>query len=352
MTLDWPRWAVVAHKDDTGLGRMARDIRRVLRLGYHLVVPSERLQDYPLNEPGDYWLRPDDPEDRLRDLLDGLQGIIVLERHHWHPALFPIAKSLGVKIVTVPMWEWFNGGDDPWRHCDLFVCPHEFSLKVVRRFGWSNSVCLSWPLDLARFPARTPASSGRVFIHNAGLIDADDRKGTRETIRAFSRVPHPNIRLLVRMQKPVDLETDDSRIQVQIGNLGTPEELYVAGDCAIQPSKMEGLGFMVLEPVASGLPTVTLDYPPMSEWVRQPSMRAEPKWFRRRAYGSRWYPHAHLRLPRIRSLGERIAWCAENDLAPIARENRTWAEETFAPDHLRRAWGEILDLLLQGKSPV
>ncbi len=45
--LDLSRWAVVAHKDDTGFGRMAMDARSVLGVGRHLIIPSERLTDYP-----------------------------------------------------------------------------------------------------------------------------------------------------------------------------------------------------------------------------------------------------------------------------------------------------------------
>ena len=37
-------WAVVAHKDDTGFGRMAADARKVLGFGHHFVIPSERLK--------------------------------------------------------------------------------------------------------------------------------------------------------------------------------------------------------------------------------------------------------------------------------------------------------------------
>lgn len=47
--LDLSKWAVVAPKDFTGLGRMAEDMKAVLGIGYHLVIPSERLNNQPLN---------------------------------------------------------------------------------------------------------------------------------------------------------------------------------------------------------------------------------------------------------------------------------------------------------------
>ena len=38
------KWAIVGFKDDTGIGRMAQDIQKVLGIGYHLVAPSERME--------------------------------------------------------------------------------------------------------------------------------------------------------------------------------------------------------------------------------------------------------------------------------------------------------------------
>ena len=108
---------------------------------------------------------------------------------------------------------------------------------------------------------------------------------------------------------------------------------------------MEGQGFMVIEAAASGLPVLTLDYPPMSEFVHQPEMRVAKRWFKRRAYATHWVKHAHLRLPSPGDLTRKIAWCAANDLGPIARANRQWAEATFARERLRADWTRALGAL-------
>lgn len=342
MSADFRRWAVVAHKDDTGFGRMAADARRVLGLGYHFVIPSERLSDHPLDPRDELWLRPDAPLPELRELLGKVDGILFFERHGWHPRLLQTARELGVATVCVPMWEWFKGNAAEWKDCDLFVCPHRFAEKIVRSYGWTNVKVLPWALELAKLPERRVSGPARLFVHNAGLVDRDDRKGTRDTILAFNRVKRPDIRLIVRMQKEVELPPLDSRVDVRVGNLASPAALYEEGDVFIQPSKMEGIGFMVLEPVCCGLPVLTIDYPPMSEFVRQPEMRCAPRWFKRRAFANNWIPHAHLRLPRVRSLAEKIAWAAEHDLSAIGAENRAWALKEFDPQHLRRIWAEAM----------
>lgn len=347
MKVDFRRWAVVAHKDDTGFGRMAADARRVLGLGYHFVIPSERLTDHPLDPADEFWLRPDAPLEVVRDLLRKVEGILFFERQTWHPRLLETARELGVATVCVPMWEWFKGAAPEWRYCDLFACPSRFSEEIVRSYGWRNAVVVPWALDFAKFPRRQVSGPAKFFVHNAGLVDHDDRKGTRDTIAAFSQVRDPAIRLLVRMQKPVPLSKLDPRIEIQVGNLANAADLYATGDAFIQPSKMEGLGFMVIEPAVCGLPVITTDHAPMNEFIQQPEMRCELRWFRRRAFATQWIKHAYLRLPRKRSLAERIAWAASHDLHAISAANAGWAAREFDPERLRSAWASALSAVRQ-----
>lgn len=339
-------WAVVAHKDDTGFGRMAADIRQVLGFGHHFVIPSERLEDHPLDDVSECWLPSNAEEEHVRDLLGRVRGIVFFERHSWHPHLLRLAREMGVATVCVPMWEWFSGDADEWHFCDLFICPTRFTELVVRRCGWRNTCVLPWVIDLNKFRDRKVTGPGRLFIHNAGLVDHDDRKGTRDTILAFRKVARRDIRLIVRLQKPVDLPELDERIEVHIGNVESVSDLYSTGDVCIQPSKMEGIGFMVVEPACSGIPVITTDYPPMNEFIAQPELRCATRWFRKKAFPSQWIPHAHLKLPSVSDLARRIEWAANHELMEISRQNRSWAEMTFDPAALRRLWSATLAPLL------
>lgn len=343
MSVDFSRWAVVAYNDDTGLGTMARDAKAVLGVR-QIVIPSLRLESKPLEAGRDVLLRPDAPVAEVEAALAGLRGLILLEKYAWHPELVATAKRLGVRLVVVPMWEWFRGQDRDWEAIDLLACPFDHCLKIVRGYGWRQARRVTWTLDLARFPSRSVRGSGRYFFHNAGLIDDDDRKGTRDTIRAFLHVPRRDIRLIVRMQRAAPLPETDERIEVQVGNVADPAALYAQGDVAIQPSKLEGVGFMVLEPVCCGIPTLATDFPPMSDYVAQPELRVRQRWrcprgFPWRVAGVR---HARLRLPRERDLARRIEWCAAHDLGEVSRANRAWAEAEFDPVRLRAAWSEAL----------
>lgn len=339
--MDFSKWAVISPKDNTGFGRMAEDLRSVLGVGRQWVVPSDRMSTKPLSGEEESFLDPALPEAELQKLFRGYEGIIFFERHTWHPLMLPVAKKMGLKTVCVVMWEWFVGSNPGWKLCDRFVCTSDLAFKVVRKAGFKNALRLPWTLDIRRFPKRLITGRAKTFIHNTGLVDFDDRKGIRDTIEAFKKVPRKDIRLIVRSQNKTDLPSLDERIEVFTGNLADPSELTAQGDAAIQPSKMEGMGLMILEPLVSGLPVITTDVPPMNEWVRRPEMLVKPRWFSRKAFAAQWVSHARLRLPNIRDLVKKIEWCCENDLSEISRSNRRWAEEVYAPEELKKQWAII-----------
>jgi len=335
---DLRRWAVVGFKDETGLGRMAQDVRRVLGIGRQIVIPSERVDGLPAEGEDECIIRSTDSIEKLKRALEGLQGLILLERCAWHPELMAVSAQLNLATVCVPMWEWFRGDQLEFARCTLFACPTQFTLNVVRKYGFENSVYVQWALDLDALPKRSVKGQARIFIHNAGLIDHDDRKGTRDTIEAFKKVKRQDLRLIIRLQKEAPLPALDERIHLHVGNIKSHSSLYEEGDVAIQPSKMEGLGFMVLEPVCTGIPVITTDYPPMNEFVQQSEMRVQTKWFRRKAFPTQWVRQAHLKLPRRDDLTRKIEWCAERDMSVISSQNRQFGETEYSSEMVMKRW--------------
>src|ERR1043165_1558352 len=194
-------WAMVGLKDPTGLGRQARDVRKVLGLGYHFVVPSERIEGIPPEGEREFWFKPDAPESEIEALFKKVKGIIFIERIQWHSRLMDVALRVGIKTVCIVNWEWFKADSELWKQISLILCPTQFSLKIVSEYGFDNAAYLPCPVDMSQFEKRSIKGPARFFVHNAGLVDHDDRKGTRDTILAFKRVKRRDLRLLVRMQK-------------------------------------------------------------------------------------------------------------------------------------------------------
>ncbi|MEI7729514.1 MAG: glycosyltransferase family 4 protein [Verrucomicrobiota bacterium] len=331
------KWAIVAPNNETGVGRMTQDLRRLLDPIRVLVAPNRRLKSNPLSGR-DAMLVWEQGGEVLQSQLAGLHGIILFEDSEYAHKTIEAASSMGIKVVMFVLWEWFRYYAKIWQSCDVFVCNTGFSAQLMRKFGFRNTVQLTWPVDVASLPNRIRSGPARVFVHNAGLFEKDDRKATVETLEAFSLVRKPEIQLIVRVQNELTVSINDSRIQIKRGNLADFRDLYKEGDVAVHPSKCEGLGFALLEAMASGMPLITTDYPPMNEYVTRKSMLVATKWGKYPAEQTQYIPQAHFKLPKVKDLASKISWCAENDMGAISRENRAWAEQVFAPARLREQW--------------
>jgi glycosyltransferase involved in cell wall biosynthesis len=342
-TMFFKNWAVVGFNDDTGIGRMATDIKEVLGVGTHLVINSDRLQNNALEGEKDFLIDENLSETKVSERLKGLEGIISIERPSWHPLLTSIIKKLKIPYLCVPMWEWFRGTDKIWDMVDLLICPNEKAHSVVRSYGFKNSVILPWCLDLEKLPSRQISGSARIFVHNVGLVDHDDRKATHAVIKSFKKLPYQDAQLLLRSQKSLDFPIDDERISLSVGNRPL-KELYAEGDVFIQPSKMEGLGFMVLEPVCCGCPVITVNEKPMNEYVQTKELLVKKKWFKKKsfAYNAAKIKHAYLKEPSISDLTKKMSWCYLHDMSDISISNLEFGLRVFNKEKLYREWRDLI----------
>ncbi len=344
MGLDFSKWAILSPNNATGFGRMAEDAKTVLGIQWHLVADTQHLQNEDLDRA---WALPAHfKKEQVRSLLQSipeLQAILTFERLTWHPDLPELCQELGIPILCVIMWEWFTGKDPLWERATALICPSDFTAGIVASYGYKHYVTLPWVLDVSKFSPRKVQGPAQYFGHNAGVIDSQDRKGTLDVLQAFSKLKNPKARLRMRyIHSEIPLPAVDERIEIIQGTLEDPASLFEGIDVAIQPSKMEGIGFMVLEAVCSGIPTITLDYPPMNTYARHSELLVKKSFFKRRALSTHLCEHAHLYLPQPKSLLDSIRWCIHHDLSVISSQNRTWAETQFNPLSLKNIWTEKL----------
>ena len=78
MGTDFSKWAVLGHKDNTGLGYLAEYLKTVLNIEKHIVIPSERLVNKSLDSPHEVLLDPKDSDEKVKSLIEKLDGIIFL----------------------------------------------------------------------------------------------------------------------------------------------------------------------------------------------------------------------------------------------------------------------------------
>ena len=341
---DFTKWAVIGYNDDTGIGNQLDAIKNDIGISKHLVIPSEKLKTKPLKNSDEILVEKNTSESKLESMLQGVDILLFIEIYGWHQDLFVVAKKLKIKTVCLVNWEWFNPDDPNWRKVDFLAAATRYTISFLKRLGFSNLLYLPPPIRLEDLPERAIKGKGRFFFHNAGIIDEDDRKGTFAVIRAFSKVKNPEIKLLIRMQHTKDLKVDDSRIFIHRGNIQNRADLYREGDVAIQPSKLEGVGFNILEPVACGVPTITTDCEPMNEWVSELFLRVKTSFWKKKSFSNKMagIKHAFLHSPSVDNLSKAIEWCASNDLSDISRGQRTAAISLFAKDKLRLVWRKEL----------
>lgn len=344
MPLDFSKWAIVSPKTATGFGRMAEDAKAILGIPHHLVADTHHLENQVSLEGYAIPARLSKAElTAVLASIKGLQAILTFECLTWHPLLPIVCKELGIQLFCVIMWEWFSGHSPIWKEASALICPSAFTASIVQSYGHRHTLTLPWVLDLAKLPKRTIRGPAKVFGHNAGVVDGQDRKGTLDTIRAFAKVPKADLRLRLNyVHSELPIPQIDRRIQVQARTYNQAADLFEGIEVAIQPSKMEGIGFMVLEAVCSGLPTISLNYPPMNTYVRHDPLLVKKSLAKRRALSTSLYPHAHLYLPNPKALAEAIAWCAEHDLSAISEDNRSWAQACFNPIQLQSQWSAAL----------
>jgi glycosyltransferase involved in cell wall biosynthesis len=330
-------WAIVGIKDDTGSGKLSLDLKRMLFPARLLVTPSYRLEGHAIGNT-EFWI-PDDADDaRIQEALSGIRVIIVLEDRPIHHRIVLAAKSKGMKVHFLALWEWFNPYDPIKKLFDKIVCPNRYCQWAVRKFGFENTVHLTWPVDVLHLPERIISGPAKAFVHIAGKIGLDDRKATLLTLEAFHRARNPNISLVVRSQAPLPSQIDDPRIQYDIGNIPNYQDLYREGDVFIQSSKAEGLGLSILEPIACGLPVLTTNYPPMNESALDRRMLVSTHWGRKPSLQANYIPNAHLKIPRVGDLTKRIEWCGTHDMLALSGRNRKWAVRNFDPERLKTEW--------------
>jgi glycosyltransferase involved in cell wall biosynthesis len=266
----------------------------------------------------------------------------VLEDSPIHHRIIRVAKDRDIKVHALALWEWFSHYDPIRKLYDKIICPNKFCHSILRKFGFDNTVLLTWPVDVTNLPERIISGPAKTFVHNAGKFGEEDRKGTLLTVEAFPKVVNQSISLIVRSQNPLPCQVEDTRVRYFVGNLSDYRDLYREGEVFVQPSKAEGIGFSILEPMACGLPVLTTDYPPMNEYIQDRRMLVSTHWGTKPAQQKTYVQQAHLKIPRVESLTRRIEWCAKNDMAPLSRRNRKWALQNFNPDRLRTEWIETL----------
>ncbi len=211
------------------------------------------------------------PHDSLRKwiLLNDIDLVFFNEEYDF--ALVGMVKRMGVATMGIYYWELFN--PEYVAPCNLvydaIICPTAACFKRFGELGVKNIHHVKWGVDLNVFKpsVREPNDPVR-FFHPAGWGGMHGRRGTDFVLEAFGKMEW-SAELLIHTQHE-NFSMDQQNGVILSSGTASREELiamYQESDAAILPSKWEGLGLTFLEAVGCGLPIITVDAPPMNEFM-------------------------------------------------------------------------------------
>ncbi len=209
-------------------------------------------------------------------------GVVFFPDRLEDPEVLDWCKNSGVDTIMVINYETIKKEEfDIYKKYTILMCPVKCTYDLLKKHGLRNIRFIRWAVDDEVFlPAKALFKSLVRFIHNAGYGGADWRKNSLAVVEAFNAAckKDRNIVLIFKSQRPIneypqkmiDLVNDNGMIRVVDKDLPAKEliELYRSCHVSILPSKWEGIGIPFIESLCLGLPVITVNAPPMNEWVK------------------------------------------------------------------------------------
>ena len=156
---------------------------------------------------------------------------------------------------------------------DALLCNTRRHLSA---FTWHpHTIFIPWGVDLDKYSVeKNDKKSEIVFLHSCGWNPI--RKGTQKVLRAFAEVQDSS-KLRIFTQQKLDQNLQDlvnqitikkgaNSIDVIVGTFSGPE-IYKEADVYVYPTQLEGIGLSQVEALASGLPIIVPNFPPMNEFL-------------------------------------------------------------------------------------
>lgn len=194
------------------------------------------------------------------------------------PTFFSHCRDQGVKTLWRPNYEFVDGNPSNNSYQDIYciMTPQKACTQLLRNtFGLQNVVYNPWVTNLPII-RKSPRRGEVVFLFNAGGGGLGNRRNADLVIESFHQIltQRNDIHFILKTQVSLDVSLLNAfkgksfsyvhRKTRYAKNL----EYYKKADFSVAPSKWEGVGFALLESLYCGTPVLTLDAPPMNEWVQ------------------------------------------------------------------------------------
>ena len=200
-----------------------------------------------------------------------LDLVLFNEQQSWEVVL----KATQLSIPIGSYVDYYTAQTVPFfRLYDFLFCNTRRHYRVFQDHPQTFYIPWGTNIDLFKPRKQDYAKKEITFFHSAGL--SPDRKGTDILIRAFREV-RGNSKLIIHTQSQRTLKqyslvrrmiAQDQRVKLIEKEVEAPG-LYHLGNVYVYPTRLEGVGLTIMEALASGLPVITTDAPPMNEFITQ-----------------------------------------------------------------------------------
>lgn len=242
--------------------------------------------------------------------------VIMFAETPFSMALYEIAPRFGCRTAAIPMHETFNW---PRLGADLLICPCYSAWEKAD----GNKTLLFLPIGLEMFPFKL--RTGHTFVSSIGYGGVNDRRQVGKILEAFKGLKS-DARLIINSQTnlPKGIKINDSRVDYRQKTYPEPKDVYAEGDIAILPIAYGGYERPILESMASGLPTLTMDADPMNLFQHDKDFLLEPS--RRYKITNSWVENTVYNEVSVSALREKMEWLLTIDTPKYSRWARAQAE--------------------------
>ena len=180
------------------------------------------------------------------------------------------AKELGCVVYGYLVMERFK--KSLTKDYDRLICPTRTHQRFLRMHKVRNHAYVPHSVDFKNeFQKYEPPKNEKfMFFHPGGWGGVHHRKNTDKVLKAFSKLKRDDVKLIITSQRPITIEKIPKNVELINKNLTRKEflEIFRQADCTVVPSKWETVGLPILESLALGIPVITVDIPPMNEFVQ------------------------------------------------------------------------------------
>lgn len=154
---------------------------------------------------------------------------------------------------------------------DFLICNTKRHVQAMD--GHPQAFYLQWGTDTELYRPQNEEHSQLTFFHSVG---SSVRKGTDILLEAFIEGElYKESKLVVHTQLPINKVSPYNIEFLKKHNVEVIEKtvtapgLYYMGDVYVYPTRLDGLGLTMYEATSCGMPTITTDFPPMNEAIKE-----------------------------------------------------------------------------------